>query len=324
MDGGAGGEAALDLRRRAQARIASERRRLRTVSFVGLCDDVLQFDLSPAQRALTLVAFDGWEPRDLPAELQQFRGDLFGADVDVIPPEARAVLVAVCGGRGGKTRILIALYCLWRALTADLSTLGPGEDAVALIVAPNKRLARQGLRFVRGALLRTPVLASLLVAESADVLVIDRPDGQRVRIEVLPATRGGGAVRGQSLVAAALDECAFFQDSTKVVNDQDVFKAITPRILPGGMTVIASTPWAEAGLLYDLFDKNYEHPVDAIGVWAPTLLLLNTKRNREAVAREEATDPANAEREFGARFMPVGTGLFFDKTALMRCLVDAE
>jgi hypothetical protein len=310
-----------DPRARALARIELERRGLHKHSFTSFCDRIVQFDLSDGQRALTLVAFDGVEPKDLPPELQRYRAELFGADVDVIPPAARAVLVAVCGARGGKTRVLVALYCLWRVFTADLSTLAPGEQAVALIVAPNKGLARQALRYARGAALSTPVLSELLVAESADVLVFARPfDGAEVRIEVLPATRGGGAVRGRSLVCAALDECAFFQDSTKVVNDVDVFKAITPRVLPDGMTVLASTPFAEAGLLHDEWDKNYEHPVDAMGVWAPTLTLLDSARNRETVAKEEVRDPANAEREFGARFMPLGTGLFFDKTALRACL----
>jgi hypothetical protein len=303
------------------ARIELERRGLHRHSFTSFCDRIVQFQLSDGQRALVLVAFDGVEPKDLPEDLQRYRAALFGKDVDVLPAAARSVLVAVCGARGGKTRVLVALYCLWRVFVADLSTLAPGEQAVALIVAPNKGLARQALRYARGAALRAPVLSELLVAESADVLVFRRPvDGLEVRIEVLPATRGGGAVRGRSLVCAALDECAFFQDSTKVVNDVDVFKAITPRVLPDGMTVLASTPFAEAGLLHDEWERNYEHPVDAIGVWAPTLTLLDTERNRETVRKEEVRDPANAEREFGARFMPLGTGLFFDKAALRACL----
>jgi len=310
-----------DPRARALARVELERRGLHKHSFTSFCDRIVQFELSDGQRALVLVAFDGVEPKDLPPELQRYRAELFGADVDVIPAEARAVLVAVCGARGGKTRVLVALYCLWRCFVADLSTLAPGEQAVALIVAPNKGLARQALRYARGAALRTPVLSDLLVAESADVLVFKRPsDELEVRIEVLPATRGGGAVRGRSLIGACLDECAFFQDSTKVVNDQDVFNAITPRLLPDGMAVLVSTPFAEAGLLHEQWERNYEHPEDAIGVWAPTLVLLDTERNRKTVAKEQARNPANAEREYGARFMPIGTLLFFDKTALRACL----
>ena len=55
-----------------------------------------------------------------------------------------------------------------------------------------------------------PSLARMVAAETADSVTIERPDGRRVVIECLPATRGGSAVRGRSLVGAVLDESAFF------------------------------------------------------------------------------------------------------------------
>ena len=69
-------------------------------------------------------------------------------------------------------------------------------------------------------------------------------------LEALPATRGGSALRGRSLVGAVLDEAAFFRDEDYSVNDAEIYRAVAPRILPEGQTIIASTPWAEGvGLL---------------------------------------------------------------------------
>lgn len=288
--------------------------------FTAFVRDVLHVRLTAAQRVLCLVAFDGADPCDLTGRDRELARQLFG-DVERIPPEARAVLVAVCGGRSGKSYVLVALYSLWRALVADLSALAPGEVAAAVVVAPDMRLARQALRFALGAAKSAPSIAPLIIAEGSDGFTLQRPDGQSVSIEVLPATRGGSALRGRSLVCACLDECAFFRDESAVVNDQEIFRAVTPRVLSGGMVIVASTPWAEDGLLYDEFTSNWGKPSTAIAAHAPTLLLNPSKRPE--VERERKRDPENARREFDAEFMPAGSGLFFDRDTV-RAAVDPE
>lgn len=285
--------------------------------FVDFCDKVVGIALTPAQRVLTLVAFDGVEPRELTGAERDIAVELFGP-IDTIPTEARAVLVALCGGRGGKSRVLCGIYSLWRALLADLSGLAPGEQAVALIVAPDMRLAKQTLRFALGAAKHAPSIAALIETENTEGFVLRRPDGRPVAVEALPATRGGSALRGRSLVSAVLDECAFFRSEEYMVNDQEIFRAVAPRVVDGGLVVIASTPWAEAGLLFDEFTRNHGHPITAIAAHAPTLLL-NPAKAAE-VARERARSPDNAAREFDAQFMTMGSGLFFDAGALDRAL----
>lgn len=291
------------------------------MKFTNFAVEVLQIPLTPAQRVLVAVAFDGVDPTNLDDADRTIAAELFGA-VDIVPPSARSVLVAVIGARAGKTYLLIAAYSLWRALFANLSTLAPGEIAVALIVAPDLRLARQALRYASGAVQAHRDLAQMVVSESSESLQIRRPDGRTVAIEVLPATRGGSALRGRSLVSAALDEAAFFRDENSIVNDGDLFKAVAPRVLPGGLVILASTPWVEEGLLHSQFDKNWGNPRTALAAHGPTLLMLPTERNREAVAREMETDPDNAAREFGAEFILGGSATFFDTETLKNCVSD--
>lgn len=286
------------------------------ISFTKFVAKVLRVKLTIGQRVLCLVAYDGLEPKDLEGDEREVARRIFG-DIDVIPPEARAVVVAVCGARAGKTYILGALRLLHLALTVPLTSLAPGEVASGLIVAPDLRLARQCLRYALGAAKATPAIAERVASESADGFVIRRENGQTVALEALPATRGGSALRGRSLVGAVLDEAAFFRDDDYAVNDTEIFKAVAPRVMPEGQVIIGSTPWAEGiGLLYDLFHANHGEPKTAIAAHAPTTLLRDDARTRSMVERERERDPDNAAREFDAQFMSAGTGLFFDPTSL--------
>jgi hypothetical protein len=278
--------------------------------------------LTAGQRVLALVAFDGVEPGSLRGKERELARELFG-DVDTIPREARAVLCGVIGARSGKSFIFEGLYSLWRALAANLSGLAPGERASSLVVAPDVRLARQTLRYALGAADAAPSVARLVESRTEDSFVLRRPDGARVAVECLPATRGGSALRGRSLVSAVLSEPAFFRDESGAVNAPDIFRAVAPRVLDGGMVVMVGTPWAEGGLLHDEFVRNHGHPVTAIAAHAPTTTMRDDLRTKALVLRERLRDAENARREFDAEFLGAGSGLFFDGASI-RASVDAE
>ncbi|MBI2391504.1 MAG: hypothetical protein HYV09_18080 [Deltaproteobacteria bacterium] len=290
------------------------------VGFVPFVERVLEVTLTPAQRVLALVAFDGVEPRDLTGDDRELGRKLFG-DVEIIPAIARAVLVAVCGARGGKT-YLAALRLLHLALTVPLQ-LAPGEHAFAPFIAPDMRLATQGLRYVAGAVRSTQALARCVDGKiGSEGFTVVRHDGEPVRFEALPATAGGSAVRGRTLVGVVMDEAAFFRDEFSAVNDEDIFRGFAPRIVPGGQALVVSTPWAQAGLLYKEFSNNRGEPKTAIAAHAPTTLLRTDEHTRALVAKERMRDPENARREFDAEFLPRGSGAFFDPTAIDASIFD--
>lgn len=285
--------------------------------------------LDTGQLVLCMVAYDGLEPRDLPPALRSVAREIFGP-LDVIPPEARRVIVVVAGARGGKSYVIAALRILHLALTVDLSGLAPGEQAFGIIIAPNPEQRDQCYGYALGAAKSHQELEAMIVGTpGVESFTIRRRDGREVSIEGIPAKRGGGAARGRSLVGAVLEECAFFLDADYVVNDVDIFKAAMPRVLPGGQTILSSTPWAEAGLLYDEFVANHPepqraaphltthgHPHRALAAHAPTLLLRDVPFTREIVEGETRRDPTNAAREYGAQFMPLGAVAFFDAVSI--------
>jgi hypothetical protein len=291
------------------------------ITYCGFVADVLGARLTDAQLVLCKVAFDRVEPRDLDPADREIAAQLFGPDVDIIPDSARAILVGTFGARSGKSRFLGGIYSLWRALVADVTGLAFGETATALLVAPDLRLGRQSLRFALGAAHSVPSIARLIESESTDAFALRRPDGSLVAIECLPASRGGIATRGRTLVSAVLDECAFFRDADYAINDEEIFKAVSPRVLPGGLTILCSTPWSESGLLFAEFDRNFDHPRGALACRGTTLLM-NPSKAAE-IERERERDPANAAREFDAQFLSRGASAFFDPAAITLA-VDPE
>ena len=288
------------------------------LAFTAFLRGVLGIALQWGQLVFCKVAFDGIDAKHLSGNQRAMAHKLFG-DVGAVPDIAREVIVQVKGARVGGSW-LAALRLLHLALTVPLDALAPGEVAVGVIVAPDLRLARQALRFVVGAAKGCPSIKRLVESESGDSITLRRPDGARVAIECLPATRGGSALRGRSLFGAVLDECAFFHGADYQVNDAELFKAVAPRILPGGQVLLVSTPWCESGLLHELFRDNFGKPQTALAALCPTPLMRKDERIRRMIERERVRDPQNARREFDAEFVTQGAGRFFDAAAIGRCI----
>lgn len=282
--------------------------------------------LEPGQRALARVLFDRADPADLEGEERARALRMFGCER--IPEQARklGINLAVCGGRGGKS-LMAAWRLVYLAATLPL-VLSPGEQAFAIIVAPDLRLAEQTLRYCigiaqewfpeKGRVCEESSLGFTLVRAQAGAEG-DKWADERVRFAILPASKGGSAQRGRALVGAILDEAAFFRGDDSAVNDRDVIDAITPRIIVGGEIIISTTPWARNGEVYALFDRNWSHPVDAVVAHAPTWELRTDERILAQVEREKQRDPWNYAREFGAQFIERDQGTFFEADALSAC-----
>lgn len=270
------------------------------------------------QSELIRVAYDAGSPVD-----RELGRKIFGG-LPMDEGKHFRVVCAVCGARAGKSYLLIALRMVWGMLVRDLRVLAPGQRACAMVVAPNDRLRREVLNYALGAFRSKEELRKMVVRESVDSFEIERPDGRRVYFECGVATSGGYGARGRWFTDFALDECAFFRDASSKVNDQDIFNAGTTRVLPGGQTIVASTPWAQAGLLYELYRDHWGKGTDVVVAHAPTLLLNDSETTRAVVSAETQRDPDNAAREYGAEFLSAATTLFFDGAALDAALDEEE
>lgn len=243
---------------------------------------------------------------------------VFGCRASEIPRRRFRQLTIRGGARGGKSSRLCAVLALHAAVTVPLA-LARGESAVAAIVAPDLGLARQDLAYVNGYVDGSPVLSGMVRARTSDYVELRRPDGYTVRVQVFAASRGGRSVRGRSLVCAVLDEACFFLDTDSgVVNDRDIVRAVAPRIVNGGLLVLASTPWLEGtGELEASYARDFGTHDSALVATATTMQLRPDWDADGSIRKQlEADDPESYSREILATPISGGAGMFFDGAAI--------
>lgn len=294
---------------------------VRPISFTTFCARVLGLTLTGGQSVLCRVAFDGVDPADLTGEDREVARALFG-DVDEVPSLARRVLCLLCGRGSGKTT-LAAAFTLWRMVTADVSSCGPGDIPHGIVVAPSKRTAALSIGMGRELVARSRDLRGRVDSESSEGFTLRRQDGRLVAFAAFAASRGGASARGLSVLSFTLDEAQFFtSDSEFVVNDRDVFSAVVPRLMSGGAGVFISTPWPVPTLMAELHEKNFGAPSTALCALAPTLLMRDGDRAiAELVAAERERDADNAAREFDCdASATAGSSLFFSADAIRACV----
>jgi hypothetical protein len=291
--------------------------------FTAFAERLLGVEFFPAQKVCFEVLYDGVEPGRFEGERLALARRMFGENVETIPPEARRVAVMVKGGRVMGTRGAAIRMCHLGATVAAPPT-APGEPLFALMVGPDLRLARQALDFALGAMRSNPDLAERVQGETRESFEFVRDDGRRVIYAALPATAGGSAVRGRTLIGAVMTEASFFRDAMSVVNDADIFRALLPRIVPGGQLVIESTPWAELGLLWQLWERDFGKPTGAMVAHCPTLLMRPDPEVARLVALERARDPDSAAQEFDAEFRAAGSSAFFDPHLIDDAVTEYE
>jgi Terminase large subunit, T4likevirus-type, N-terminal len=111
----------------------------------------------------------------------------------------------VIGRRGGKS-FTLALIAVFLAAFRDWRPyLAPGERATIMVIAADRRQARVIKRYIKGIIGAVPMLAAIIEAERAEAIDLDT----RITVEV--HTASFRTVRGYTVVAALLDEVAFWQ-----------------------------------------------------------------------------------------------------------------
>lgn len=285
--------------------------------FTRFAREVLGLTLTRGQSVLAKVIFDGRNPRDLEGSDRAIAREIFGG-VDYFSPEHRAGLNNLRMGRGSGKTLLVAAYGIYRALTADLSACGPGDVAAVAIVSPRGKTSQIAVGYGREFASR-PGIEDLVDSSRAEGFTLRRPDGRLVEFSVISKSRGGSALRGLSLVTVVIDESEFVPAGGRdaVVNDDDLISAAMPRMLPGALMLLVSTPWPAPSATSRAFEENYGHPRTGIAAKGGTLLM---RDHDPAIAKrielETARNPANAAREYACELIDGGGGAFFERSTI--------
>jgi hypothetical protein len=222
----------------------------------------------------------------------------------------------VCGRRAGKSFIL-ALIATYLACFRDWrSHLAAGEVGTVMIIAADRRQARVCKRYCLGLLKSVPMLRQLIEAETRESITL------RNRIVIEVHTASFRTTRGYSIVAALLDELAFWNTSeTSAEPDVEVINAIRPSMatVPGAMLLCASSPHARRGALWDAFRRHHGKDGNPVLVWQAATRDMNPSVPQAYIDSHLEDDPARASAEYLAQFRTDVEG-FVTREAALACV----
>ncbi len=219
----------------------------------------------------------------------------------------------VCGRRSGKSRVA-ALIAVFLGCFRHYE-LARGERGVVLVIAADRRQARVIFRYIRG-LLQSPLLAKRVERETAEIIELQGG----VSIEV--ATASHRTIRGYTVVAACLDEIAFWRSEDSASPDVEIVNAIRPALagVEGSMLLALSSPYARKGVLWKQHTRHFAKDGDPVLCWQAPTLTMNPSLSAEIVENAYREDESTARAEWGAEFRSDLEDLF-DFDALARCVV---
>ena len=162
--------------------------------------------------------------------------------------------VAVIGRRGGKSRAMATLACYIAALCDHSDALVHGERGIVLSIAPNQKQAKISLDYAEAIFQHSPIMRQLIANRTASALELSND----ISVEVRPASFR--SLRGPTYLAAICDEAAFWlaENSGSVNPDIEIINAVRPGLATTrGPLIIASSPYAKTGVLWNTFRRHY-------------------------------------------------------------------
>lgn len=223
-------------------------------------------------------------------------------------PEA----VCIVGCQSGKSQIaaLVGVFEAARAVMADQ------EGLYVPLVAQNLRGAQRALfRYTQQAVADSPVLSQEITRETADTLELGG-----VSIVVYPCNPAG--VRGIRAACAIVDELAYFVATDGRPTDVEMLRVLRTRLATtGGKLLILSSPYAQAGALWDLHRRHYGREDSPTLIWQATAPEMNPTLPADYLQRMEAEDPEAFRSEVLGEFR-AGLSTFLDPDALGDCITE--
>jgi len=202
----------------------------------------------------------------------------------------------VVGRRGGKSRIA-ALVAVYLACFVK-HPLAPGESGVVMVIAADRRQARVVLRYVLALLRAVPMLTRMIAATTKEAVEL----ANGIAIEV--HTASFRSTRGYTVVAAILDEIAYWPTDDAAEPDTEIVAALRPAMatVPGALLLAISSPYARRGELWNAYQRHFSKDGDAVLVWQADTRTMNPTLAESVVAAAYAEDEARASAEYGAQF----------------------
>ena len=223
----------------------------------------------------------------------------------------------ICGRRAGKSFILALIACFLSVFRDWRSHLTAGELGTIRIIATDRAQAKVIFRYAKALLTQVPSIEELIVRITDEQIELN--NGIVIEIQ----TASFRSVRGHTVVAALLDECAFWRsDETSANPDEEVLAAVRPAMstVPGSMLLCASSPYSRRGILWKAYKSHWGAESGSVLVWKAPTRVMNQTGPQSLVDTALAEDPAKASSEFLAEFRS-DLGTFVDRDVVEAAVV---
>jgi hypothetical protein len=220
----------------------------------------------------------------------------------------------VIGRRGGKSKAMATLAAYLAGLCEH--PLVHGERGVLLCIAPDQRQATIVLDYAEACFTESPILQQLVAGRSFDTLTLT--NGISIEVRAASFRR----LRGPTYIAVVADEAAFWHSDDAAANaDSEILTAVRPGLATtGGPLLIASSPYAKTGEVWETYRKHY-------GAGGDPLILVaqgasrdfNPSLSQAVVDRAIERDSAAASAEYLAQFR-TDLETFISRETVLACV----
>ena len=214
-----------------------------------------------------------------------------------VPAGLNKISYVLSGRRSGKSKISSLLAC-YIATSRDWSrVLSPGEQGYIFLIANDKEQAKILKRYISGILQRSPRLQHLIKKELAWEIELNN------RITIAVRTKNFRTLRGYTVIAAILEELAYWRSEDSANPDYEVLAAVRPAMLTvaDSMLIGISSAYAKRGLLYDQFKKHYGKSKGPL-IWKSSTVDMNPTVDRKIIQQQLKEDPAKYKSEYLSEF----------------------
>lgn len=200
----------------------------------------------------------------------------------------------IVGRRGGKSRNA-SVNVFYRAISFDPVRVAPGETAVAMLLAADRKQARQMIGYLKG-LCDLPSFRPYVRRVLTERIELH----SGVAIEV--HTANYRTTRGYTVIAVVCDEIAFWRTDDGSANpDTEVIQALRPAMatIPDALLLALSSPYAAKGELYRTHERSFGRDDPHVLVWNSDTRSMNPDVPASVIDRAFEDDAISAASEYG-------------------------
>lgn len=203
----------------------------------------------------------------------------------------------ICGRRSGKS-FMSAIIAAYLASFRDWKPyLSPGEKGWIFIIANDKAQAGIIKGYIAGIFERVKCLKLLVEKETLETLELKNG------INIAVKTASFRAIRGYTILAAILEEIAFWRSEESANPDKEILAAIRPALatIPESLLLGISTPYSRGGVLFDMFRTYFGKP-DGPLIWKASTRTMNPTIDVRLIENALKEDPQAAAAEWEAEW----------------------